>query len=1016
LLRRFQNTAYRQRTSGDQPPSKAEARLESGGPGEIALGGAMKGKFFASAAAAALMLAGFGDEARAQAQAPQAQPEPSGTDAPVSSGDTGAPPAEAAEPIEEVVITGSLIRRAPTVSVAEYGREDFVAEGSPTIDALLDRNPIQYAGFNKSDQNYLGGVISGIKSVNLRGLYRTLPLFNGRRMLTGGGISNQGYAPVDVGMLPLVALDRVETLRSGGSTLYGSDAIAGVWNFITRDNFDGLELMAEHQYYEGGGETTLGAIVGVQGDRVRWTAAVEYYDADVLRIDERRPLVRYGNPAEGGWNTGFSSVSFPGVVSLSPNGVANARVDPLCGRLTGYNPLISSWVANPTTCRWSFVGYNNFVDNETRHKFYTQVSADVTENVEVYSSFIWSASDVEWNTVPHYPNNNIGSGHSPSALHYFIPRDNPGYNAFLAALPAAERPVFDAGVPIDPANPASLRGLWIRARPDIFSEPRKSGPREREWKQLVFGVRGDLPFDLGFVKNLSYDVSAMYQQRDFFISGPDTLTDRYKLALVGLGGPSCRPPSPDPFSPLNAPFRNNAAQGCYAWNPFGNAAVAAPGSPEDNRADVQDWFIGDSQADQDAESSTVDVLLRGETGLVLPGGPVAFAVGAQSLIFDEDVRFPGDNGVDGVPRTPPFVFLGFNSPKQYDVTSHRKSVFGELAVPLLENLDIQLAVRREDYEINAQTAPRVAFAWKPLDWITVRGGYERAFSIPTAAFESVNLESFLSVNQNDFLPRTVRFSAGLNPEVSDNIELGLVLRPIDNLLIDLNYYRFELQGLVGTEALAYSELLVDPANPTRFIGAISDLVNGPDVVTDGVDFSVSYNREFMGGEFGATLDGVWLSKYDLLIPATPAVPAVGPLPARPALPPRTYNAGGFYNTRSSGSPVGIGSYPEWKFNVGLSYEYGPHTISGLMRYISGYDLHPTVADCCMVGSIDADVRYDLFYTLRLFDENTRLTFSIINVTDEDPPLAPQELGYDSSTHNPLTRSFKVTLTQRFGGR
>jgi outer membrane receptor protein involved in Fe transport len=157
-----------------------------------------------------------------------------------------------------------------------------------------------------------------------------------------------------------------------------------------------------------------------------------------------------------------------------------------------------------------------------------------------------------------------------------------------------------------------------------------------------------------------------------------------------------------------------------------------------------------------------------------------------------------------------------------------------------------------------------------VDWITVRGGYERAFSIPTAAFESVNLESFLSVGQNDFLPRTVRFSPDLNPETSDNFELGVVLRPMDNLVIDLNYYRFELHGLVGTESLSSSELLRDPQNPSRFIGAISDLINGPDVETDGIDFSVSYDREFMGGELGATLDGVWLNKYDLLIPGAPA--------------------------------------------------------------------------------------------------------------------------------------------------
>ncbi|HYG26548.1 MAG TPA: hypothetical protein VD906_06560, partial [Caulobacteraceae bacterium] len=216
-------------------------------------------------------------------------------------------------------------------------------------------------------------------------------------------------------------------------------------------------------------------------------------------------------------------------------------------------------------------------------------------------------------------------------------------------------------------------------------------------------------------------------------------------------------------------------------------------------------------------------------------------------------------------------------------------------------------------------------------------------------------------------------------------------------------YSFNLQGLVGTESLVNSELLRDPATG-RLTGAISDLINGPDVVTDGVDFSLSYDREFMAGRLGATVDGVWLNKYDLLIDATATAPA------------RTYHAGGFYNTRSGTAPVGLGSFPEWKVNVGLSYDYGPHSVMGLMRYIHGYDLHPSVVDCCKIGQIDRDVRFDLFYTVRMADEKTRLTLSLINLTDEDPPLAPQELGYDTSTHSPLTRTIKVTLTQRFGGR
>ena len=974
----------------------------------------MKRQYLSTTAMAVLLAAGLAGEVRAQAAAaqPPVSAEPA-QDRPLTTQDsTGVGPEAQDAELEGIVVTGSLIRRAPTVSVAEYDRKQFELEGTPTMDAILDRNPIQFSGYNKSDQNYLGGEISGTKSVNLRGLYRTLPLFNGRRMLPAGGLTNSGIAPIDVAMLPIVALDRIETLRSGGSTLYGSDAIAGVWNFITRRNFEGLELQAEHQYYEGGGETTLGAIMGIQGERVRWTASAEYYKADVLTLVERRPLVRYANPAEGGFNTGFSSVSFPGIVSTSPPAAglpagANARFDPLCGTRSANNPLISTWRAGTATapvCQWTFVGYNNFVDAEERYKFFTEMSGDITDNIEVYGSFIWSTSNVEWNTVPFYPNNNLGTGHNPNGVHFFIPRDNPGYNAFLAALPAADRPLFDPGVTFN-----GLQGLWLRARPDIFSEPRKSGPREREWKQLVFGVRGDIPYDFGFVKNLSYDISAYYQQRDFYISTPDVLSERYKLALVGLGGPLCRPPSQDPFSPLNASFRNNAAQNCYSWNPFGNAATAAPGSREDNRADVREWFVGESSGDTDAESSTIDAVLRGETSFELPGGTIGFAIGAQSYLFDEDVLFPGDNGYDVPPPTPPLQFLGVNSPKQYDVTSHRKAIFGELAIPLLENLDVQLAVRREDYEIDALTSPRAAVAWSPRNWVTVRAGYERTFSIPVASFETVRLESFLSVGQNDFLPRTIRFGTNLAPETSDNFELGAVLRPITNLVVDLNYFRFELHGLVGTESLSASELLRDPATG-RLIGAISELINGPDVETDGVDFSVRYDRDMLGGRLIATVDGIYLNKYDLLIPATATAPA------------RVYTAAGFYNTRSGGpqgSPIVLGSFPEWKVNVGLTFEQGIHSLTGLMRYISEYDIHPSAGganNCCGIPKIDSDVRFDLFYNVRLFDERTRLSLSILNLTDEDPPLAPQELGYDTSTHSFMTRTIKVSISQRFGGR
>lgn len=899
---------------------------------------------------------------------------------------------------DDVVVTGSFIPRNPTVSATVFDRDQLLREGNPTFDILIDRNPLQFGGYNKSDQNFLGGDITATKSVNLRGLYRTLALFNGRRLLTAGGVSNAGISPVDVAILPQIALQRIDTLRSGGSTLYGSDAIAGVWNFISRDRFEGVEVQADHQYYDGGGETTLGIIVGAQSERVRWTAAFEYFNAQTLAIPERRQLVRYGNPATGGWNIGFSSTSFPGVVATSPAG-ANARYDPVCGASSPNNPLITTWRAGTAAapvCQWSFVGYNNFVDPEERYKVFSQVSADLTDNVEAYGSILWSSSKATWNTVPFFGATNAGA--NDSSGYFFIPRDNPGYNAFVAALPAADRALYDPGVTYQ-----GRQGLWLRARPDILTEPRKAGPREREWTMGVFGVRGSLPFDLGFLRNLNYDLSGMFQRRHAYIESPDGLSDRYKLALQGLGGPACRPVSPDPFSPLNNGLRNNAAAGCYAWNPFGNAAAAATGSAEDNRADVRQWFLGRSSGDLQATYTVFDALIRGETSFSLPGGPIAFALGGQSLYFRERTRYPGDNGYDVPPASAPLHFLGVNTPKQFVTTTRRRSVFLELAVPVLDTLDLQLAVRREDYRINAQTAPRLAAAFHPAEWLTLRAGYERAFSIPTASFENVRLESFLPLGQNDFLPRTIRFGTNVSPEQSNNYELGVNIKPIAGLSFDVNLYRFDLKGLIGTESLAVSDILRDPTTG-RIIGAISDLINGPDVVTDGIDFAASYDWRALGGGFTATIDGTFLNKYDLKIPATATAPA------------RVYHAGGFYNTRSAGalgSPVSIGSFPKLKINTTLTATFGKHSLTALARYIGSYDIHPSVADCCNVGAIDDDLRFDLFYTIRLFGDRTRLTVGVLNLTDVDPPLAPQELGYDTSTHSFMTRSAKVSLSHRF---
>ncbi len=135
---------------------------------------------------------------------------------------------------EELVVTGSLIatdREVLSVPVDTYDRDDFESSGQPEISDLV-RNLTAVSGtVNTSEQFVEGGTITGIKNVNIRGLgvARTLVLINGKRMVETAVATNSAESPVDIGNFPSIALKRIELLKNGGSTVYGSDAVAGVF-------------------------------------------------------------------------------------------------------------------------------------------------------------------------------------------------------------------------------------------------------------------------------------------------------------------------------------------------------------------------------------------------------------------------------------------------------------------------------------------------------------------------------------------------------------------------------------------------------------------------------------------------------------------------------------------------------------------------------------------------------------------------------------------------------------------
>ena len=174
----------------------------------------------------------------------------------------------AASDIEEVVVTGSYIKGAAedeSLPITTLQRDDLALSGSPTTMDLIKSLSFSQGADGETDQ-FQAGAGADRATINIRGLgpSRSLVLINGRRTTwSPGAIGAQAQLLVDVNMMPSIAVQRIEMLRDGAAATYGSDAIAGVMNFMTRSDFEGFEVSASHKDIEDSdGDTEFGVIWG----------------------------------------------------------------------------------------------------------------------------------------------------------------------------------------------------------------------------------------------------------------------------------------------------------------------------------------------------------------------------------------------------------------------------------------------------------------------------------------------------------------------------------------------------------------------------------------------------------------------------------------------------------------------------------------------------------------------------------------------------------------------------------
>ena len=893
--------------------------------------------------------------------------------------------AQPAGPVEEVVVTGTYIPRASQFDspspLVVVGREQIEAAGANEIGELIEDLTINSGSLNNPDA-FTQNLTIGTTNINLRGLgvASTLVLLNGQRQTPSAMATDRGENFVDTSSLPpLIALDRVEILKDGATALYGSEAVAGVVNFLTRRNFTGVELELGYQDIPGHDQrdVELGVLYGVGNDTTHFLAAFSRLDRTMLTTADRRLSTvtddlsqagypgsfliptRPAHPVYGAvWAQAFDSnnngiadfieptVGLPAVPGAQPPVFA----DNDCAAIAAIDPKVVPTIArNVETpigtvplglCQFDFGSFWSLVPEEERNIGYLQLTHQMSDRVEGRVEFHVADNEARSNTSPSFP---------------------------FARFPLVQV--------THPDNPYGTDVQFIGRLIGAGGEPIES-----RYQSTTRRLAGTLSGDAG--EAWSWELGVQYSENDFFIAAPDVLVDRFDAAIRGLGGPGC---DPDTGTAGVAP--------CLYFNPFGSA-LTGTGTP--NPPELINHLLGFYEIDATSDLLTVGGFVSRELG-ELRGGQAALVVGVQHRA--EELRHDYN---DDANRNN-FIFLVGNPDFRED--RNINSLFAELALPITETVNLQLAARHEDYGDIDSTDPKITVLWQPSDALSLRGSIGTSFRAPSM-FQSFGTQTTLSelidpnVGTPQFFPvRSQPDPSGrpLQPEEADVLNFGLSWFAGEGLQIDLDYWSFDytdviieqnaqaiLNAAAAGDAQAASQIIRDPGSGL-LLRVDTYFDNASELKTDGFDLRIAYELPTTGAStYRVGLESTFVTSYDLDDPQAGRIDGAG--------------RRNFANFATS--------MPELRANAFFNWSRDAHLVDLFVRFIDSYTddqvaLGQGEEAFRKIGSqVTADVRYA--YQFR-GGEGPRVSVGVINLFDEDPPHVATNGGYDSKVHDPRGR-------------
>jgi iron complex outermembrane receptor protein len=888
-----------------------------------------------------------------------------------------------------VVITGSSIKRIEgetALPVQVLKRADIERIGASSTEELVKQlSSLSSAGSSTTVANASGYGGGNIATVSLRGLGggRTLVLVNGRRVsVYGGGSAGSAGSSVDVNSIPLSAIERVEVLKDGASAVYGSDAIAGVVNFILRRDYKGVEISGTYgqptlsRSGRDAKATLFGGLGDFANDGYNLTAGLNLQETKAIYGYERAFASRL-NVAET--NDYLSSIAFPANVSMYGTGVLKNPALPNCGPVSVVSPYA------PTRCSYDNSPSVSLQPAMKRASLMLNGRKKLDGDAELYVEGGYTRNRITSQTQP-----------VPMAYNAITTATNPyvpQFKALMAQYPGAAKYNYGIGgfvlVPSSPYYPASfaaangLTGLPLLLNYRDVANGVRNTLDTSENARFLAGARGS-------VAGWDLDSAILFSQskvREELLSG----YAQYSKVL---------------------PILNSGV-----INPFGDTLDAA--ALDAVRAAE---FRGTSYA---TRTSTTSVDLKASRELFqLPAGMLAVAAGTE--LRREKFEYNPSVAI----QTGDIAGLGGNA---FPVVGQRNvgSAYAEASIPIVKTLDGDVAVRYDHYQgVGSTVNPKASLRWQPSPSWLLRSAVGTGFRAPSLTDLYTSQATSVTANgtrdpircpdiktgaPNDCNFQFTTVTGGnpnLKPEKSKSYTLGVMFEPTRDLSLSLDAFRLDLRDAIVVGGLSSTYFLANADRARQYAqyilrGAPDGNASGVGPITGIVQTNANLFRTKVAGvdvdgryalrlnasnRLTFRLSGTYLGKYDVQGPDG------------------TYTSSLDQALNASGGVV-----LRWKHNASVSWQAGAFETSLSQNYQKAY--HDVAANRAPAGTpvrmVEAYKTLDLQLGYTGI-KSTRLAVGVKNLLDTDPPytnLTSNFLGgYDVSYGDPRGRYVYASAT------